>query len=948
MKGEFAETWDALPGPSQRVYPLGLHRSVHLEVSDFHRVTDLRAWTTALSDKQASVRVHVDNAETQRNDSLQLRVSIEPENFVGAALTLPPRAVAAGEPAEWTVEVSDPHLWWTWDQGSQSLYRARARLYNASGRLVDETSTLFGIRTIERDDKLNYKLNGRPIFLRGSWYSMATLYPVDADRWTYEKDLRLLRNANANHLLNYTVVERDDFYELADRLGILLFMELPFNQTGPEDALDARYQRREEFMRWALDESGQIVRALANHPSIAVWSAVSETSSNGTDYETSTDSRIASAADGYQMFVDRMEKVVAANDPDTIYHKSYCDFGEQHFWDAGLGLGGYDLHFDHSKGFISEYGAMGFFPLESIRRIVNPAEVWREGGSTWSGMQLPVDPGKFSYLSGWAYDGMDLLASYIGGFIDRKPASFREYVNASQLYQALLVGYPGDAYRRKLFSPIGGIRTWHFKDFVHKPISGFGLIDTYSTPKLAYYAAKRTWAPLTMSYAVRYALESVPGGSALRLPVWISNATNEVLPLEVQTELLDIRGERLQEIRQSALVAERSARQVMQVEWKTPDRPGIYVIRGRARAQTGESAHSETYLKVVASATRPPTRVLLVGTPEWTQPVAGYLTNLGARVTQATRASQITSMQPPDNFPQSLEAMRRDFDLIWLSGFNTYWLAAPERWSILISQAVEAGMPFVHTGGWASFHGGGGNAAALDLTPIGKLLPVEVQPENDFWPKSLTKLPFPISWPKAEVDSMPIQVTESAPSWLKAQDFSGLAPAGQHMLVPRAGAVTILKINRHPLLVTGRYGAARTVAYLGMSPSGESPIVDRTVRSDQGRLFFLVTAALLHLATETEPAIPLAELVESRAKPLYETLMNNAGDQAALKLPTVSLTWVKKKEGEAAHVHIRNGDSFVFGFRLRLEGPEIEAGNTLALWDDQFFDLLPVKSAIAK
>ena len=442
MKGEFAETWDALPGPSQRVYPLGLHRSVWLEISDYTQVADLRVWTTALQDRRATLKLHVGIANPKSDTSVQLRVSIQPENFPGRTVELPARLVNASQPAEWTAEISDPRLWWTWDQGPQNLYRAHARLYNAAGVMIDEYSTVFGIRTVERDGKLNYKLNGKTIFLRGSWYSMATLYPASASRWGYEKDLRLLRNANANHLLNYTVVERDDFYDLADRLGILLFVELPFNQTGPEDALDPRYPRRQKFMQWAMDESGQIIRALANHPSIAVWSAISETSSNGTDYSTSTDPRIAAAADGYTMFVDGIAKVVEANDPDAIYHKSYCDFGEQHFWQAGLALGNYDLHFDDAKGFVSEYGAMGFFPLESIRRIVDPSTIWRNASSGWSDLQLPVDPGKFSYLSGWAYDGMDLLASYIGAMITRKPVSFRDYVNASQLYQAFLLAYP--------------------------------------------------------------------------------------------------------------------------------------------------------------------------------------------------------------------------------------------------------------------------------------------------------------------------------------------------------------------------------------------------------------------------------------------------------------------------------------------------------------------------
>jgi beta-mannosidase len=86
---------------------------------------------------------------------------------------------------ELTAEVENPQLWWTWDQGPQNLYTAEARLLDSHGVLLDSTSTMFGIRTLERDSNLVYKLNGRPVFLRGAWYPMSKLYPASTDRWTY-------------------------------------------------------------------------------------------------------------------------------------------------------------------------------------------------------------------------------------------------------------------------------------------------------------------------------------------------------------------------------------------------------------------------------------------------------------------------------------------------------------------------------------------------------------------------------------------------------------------------------------------------------------------------------------------------------------------------------------------------------------------------------------------
>src|SRR2546422_7310521 len=294
-----------------------------LEITSQARIEELQISTTALKGARATLKVHATVSSAGPARRLELRVTLLPENFTGLApiTPLPVRTITFSGRAyerkdiEFADEISDPRLWWTWDQGPQNLYTAEAALLE-KGTAIDKTSSTFGIRTLERDSKLLYKLNGRPIFLRGAWYPFPKMWPADRSRWDYEKDLLLAKNANMNHLVNYTVVETEDFYDLADRLGMLLFVELPFNQEGPIDVLNARYPRRDEYIRWAADEVALIVRALANHPSVGIWSAVSEVTNNGVDFTTAPDPRIAEAADGYALFVKKIGEVVESNDPD--------------------------------------------------------------------------------------------------------------------------------------------------------------------------------------------------------------------------------------------------------------------------------------------------------------------------------------------------------------------------------------------------------------------------------------------------------------------------------------------------------------------------------------------------------------------------------------------------------------------------------------------------------
>jgi beta-mannosidase len=973
MKGEFDEWWDALPGPGQVVFPLGLHRSVRLEITSATRLEELQVATTALRDQTADLklRVTVSNGAPLRNGTL--RLLIRPKNFAGPALDLPSRSIAfSGQPGESQIielaaQVDQPKLWWTWDQGPQNLYTAEATLVDGKGVVIDCLSAAFGIRTLERDSDILYKLNGRPVFLRGAWLPMSKLYPGDTDRWTYEKDLRLARHANMNHLVNYTVVEKEDFYDLADQFGILLFIEVPFNQEGPEDAVNKNYPRRDEFIRWSSEEVAKIVRSLANHPSVGVWSAVSEVTEDGSDFTTAWDPRIVEAADGYDVFVKKMEEVVKQNDPDALYFRSYCDFGERHFWNGAFFNGStYDQQFEAQAGFVSEYGALALFPLEEVRQVLDPEELWEQGPGQYSSLALPVNIKKISYAHPWQYFGLDFLTGTLAANVDRHVRSFRDYVSDSQVYQAFLYGYSADAFRRKLFAPINGVRSWMFKSFPEKPVGGFGVIDAFDTPTMGYYAQRRTFAPVNMNYAIRYALESVPAGSSWKVPVWISNATNEGVPLTIECILYDLKGQRLLESHVQTFVPARQAQEVLTLDWRLPEEPGIYLLRGDAKQGPNEVANAEMYVKVAPRATRKLLRVLVVGTPEWAQPVADYLTNLGASVTRVIY--EPTVIRGPENpFPASPEELRQNHAVIWLAGFDDYWREAPEGVTQAIVEAVESGVTFIHSGSWGSFHGGSERAAALDLTPLAQLLPVEVQHDNDVVPKTSYRTGNeinapPPSWPGHIVAS------DTAPQWLRDVDFTGLVSAGEskdssspglgfHLLNPRPEAAVLLYMGGHPLLVSGHYGKGRTLAYLGFSPEGparrggggagsmsvrdrQPTIVDRAIRSSaEGRLFTIVAASLLALASGEDPPVPVKELLETRATPLYETLKNAPRPG----WPNVSLSWTREGEGHIqARIRIENKSTQFFrGFRLRFEGPDFLSGRVLTLWSNQYFDLLP-------
>jgi beta-mannosidase len=126
-------------------------------------------------------------------------------------------------------------LWWPNGYGNQPLYTLS--VYN-QGQLVG--SRLIGFRTVElaqhdygpniNGTSFYFIINGHPIYMKGSnWV------PPDSfqERVTDERLERLLRSAklaNMNMLRVWGggIYERDSFYEMADRLGIMIWHDFMF------------------------------------------------------------------------------------------------------------------------------------------------------------------------------------------------------------------------------------------------------------------------------------------------------------------------------------------------------------------------------------------------------------------------------------------------------------------------------------------------------------------------------------------------------------------------------------------------------------------------------------------------------------------------------------------------------------------------------------------------
>src|SRR5208337_4569623 len=101
-----------------------------------------------------------------------------------------------------------------------------------------------------------------------------------------------------------------------------------------------------------------------------------------------------------------------------------------------------------------------------------------------------------------------------------------------------LMQYTAEAYRRKKYEPINGIRNWDFLEL--GPGFRFAIVDYDRVPKIAYWYMKHAQAAVAISFAYKEALESQLAGSQWSAPVWVINDLDKEIRGTVHAELLTL------------------------------------------------------------------------------------------------------------------------------------------------------------------------------------------------------------------------------------------------------------------------------------------------------------------------------------------------------------------------------------------------------------------------
>jgi hypothetical protein len=266
--------WDWLPGIHDR--DTGIWQKVYVSatgpvlVKDPLVTTDLPLPRTDSSD--VTVQATVENVTDQPQKGV-LKGEIEDIHFeqpveIAAHSSQKVTFDAKNTPA---LHMENPRLWWPNGYGAQNLYKLHLS-FEENDAPSDAQDVTFGVRkitySVPDSEYLTISVNGVRIFIRGGdWGLDEMLKRIPRERLDAEIHLHAL--ANLNLIRNWVGQSTgEDFYELCDKYGILLWDE--FFQPNPADGPDPT--DLDTYMANVRDK----ILHFRNHPSIAVWCARNE------------------------------------------------------------------------------------------------------------------------------------------------------------------------------------------------------------------------------------------------------------------------------------------------------------------------------------------------------------------------------------------------------------------------------------------------------------------------------------------------------------------------------------------------------------------------------------------------------------------------------------------------------------------------------------------------
>lgn len=531
-----------------RLATCGIWRPVRLVFSDVARIEDYYVCQEAVTQAKADVdnRLEINNV-TSSTVSALLKVdyhySDSDTKEIKKQIELRPGANTVSLP----VSIERPHLWMPNGWGEPSLYKFTASL-SVDGVEIAKQERNVGLRTVrvvmdddEHGKSFYFVVNGKPMFAKGANFIPDDALLPNVTQERYKRIFEDVKAANMNMLRVWGggIYEDDEFYDEADRNGILIWQDFIFACcTYPHDPL---------FVGRVKSEAEYNIKRLRGHASLAMWCGNNEIYEAmrywGWQRKYSAEA-FAEMERGYNvLFRELLPQMVERLDNGRFYMHSSpyeANWGrpdswktaDSHNWGTWHGRKPFESFDTDVPRFMSEYGFQAFPEMKTIRTFAEEKDFELES---------PVMNAHQKADIGNALIKQTMRLYY------RVPERFEDLVYVGLVLQGQGIRHGIEAHRRNRPYCMGSL-FWQLND--SWPVVSWSGIDYYGNWKALMYQSKRAFAPILIN--------AIKEGDDLCVYL-VSDELQDHDGVRLDVELMDFDGKAQSKWTQSGMLAANSS-----------------------------------------------------------------------------------------------------------------------------------------------------------------------------------------------------------------------------------------------------------------------------------------------------------------------------------------------------------------------------------------------------
>ncbi len=460
------------------------------------------------------------------------------------------------------VEIADPQRWWPAGYGPQPLYDLWVEV---AGDRVEKRIGLRELALVTEEDERGlsfaFRVNGIDLFAKGANWIPCDALPARQTRAVLDDLLSSAVEANMNMIRVWGggQYESEDFYDLCDEKGLLVWQDFMFSCST--------YPATKDFLASVEQEARYQVKRLRDHACIALWCGNNEDLGALNWFPASRENRDRYLVDYDRLTEGVLGRVVDECDPTRSFWPSspcggrgdYSDNwhddsrGDMHYWQVWHSGKSFDAYYDVVPRFCSEFGYQSFPSIETIRTYA-PEDQFNVTAPIMEHHQR--NPGGNSKIT-------EMFTRYF-----RMPDGFANFVYLSQVQQGLAIKTAVEHWRH--LRPICmGTLYWQLNDLW--PVCSWSSLEYGGKWKLLHYMAKRFYAPTIVS-AFQTERDEVE--------IWVTNDPMQTVDAEVGLRVFTFDGKLLDSIDLSTPVEPGSARLLRRfsVDELAPERTGVFAV----------------------------------------------------------------------------------------------------------------------------------------------------------------------------------------------------------------------------------------------------------------------------------------------------------------------------------------------------------------------------------